>query len=196
VRLAPERPEGELGVAFPAIVVHDDAELVAVYQAPGSIAKARHAEKAGPHGRVILSVGDEYSDLVWHRWRRLFLRRPAEEYAISLFWDSETDALRFWYIDLVTPLRRTAIGFDWVDHGIDIVVEPDMRTWSWKDADELEWYVAHGRYSIAEAERIRAVGEEAVARLRSERDHFERWVEWRPDPAWPIPTLPHGWDAP
>jgi predicted RNA-binding protein associated with RNAse of E/G family len=114
---------------------------------------------------------------------------------ISLFWDSETDALRFWYIDLVTPLRRTAVGFEWVDHGVDVVVEPDMRSWSWKDADELDWYVEHGRYSRAEADHIRSEAEAAVARLRRDQGRFKRWLEWRPDPSWQVPTLPDGWDV-
>jgi hypothetical protein len=196
VRLAPERPEGEVGVAYPAIVVRDGADEVALYLAPGSVAKRRHHEGGGPGGRVVLSVRDSYEDVVWQRWRRLFLAGPQAEHAVSLFWDTETDALRFWYIDFVTPLRRTAVGFDWVDHGIDIIVEPDMSAWSWKDGEELDWYVAHGRYTSAEAERIRAEGEAAVGQLRRDRDRFERWLEWRPDPSWPLPVLPDGWDAP
>jgi len=195
VRIEPERPEGEAGIVFPAIVVRDTTDEVVVYTAPGSIAKRRNHEGGGPRGRVVLGVRDGYEEVVWHRWRRLLLRDPAEEHAISLFWDSETEALRFWYIDLVTPLRRTAVGFEFVDHGIDVVVEPDMSSWEWKDADELEWYVEHGRYTRAEADHIRAEGERAVARLRRERERYEQWLSWRPDPSWGVPTLPKGWDA-
>jgi hypothetical protein len=195
VRLEPEQPEGVLGVVFPAIIVRDTADEVVAYQAPGSIMKRRNHESGGPGRRVVQGVRDGYEDVVWHRWRRLFLRGPADERQISLFWDSETDALRFWYIDLVTPLRRTATGFEAVDHGIDVVVEPDMRSWRWKDAEELVWYVEHGRYSQAEADHIRAEAEAAVARLLRERDQFEGWLRWRPDPSWPIPSVPDGWDA-
>ena len=131
VRIEPERPEGEVGIVFPAIVVRDTTAEVAVYTAPGAIAKRRNHESGGPHGRVVLGVRDGYEDVVWRRWRRLLLRGPADGHTISLFWDDETDALRFWYIDLVTPLRRTAAGFEFVDHGIDVVVQPDLSSWEW-----------------------------------------------------------------
>ena len=25
-------------------------------------------------------------------------------------------------------------------------------------------------------------------------DRYDRWADWRPDPAWPVPVLPSGWD--
>ena len=78
---------------------------------------------------------------------------------------------------------------------LDVLVEPDLLSWQWKVAEELDWYVEHGRYTRAEADRIRAEAEGAVARLRRERDRFDRWREWRPDPTWVTPTLPTGWDA-
>ena len=193
VRIEPEHPEGEVGIVFPAIVVRDTSAEVAVYTAPGAIAKRRNHESGGPHGRVVLGVRDGYEDVVWRRWRRLLLRGPADGHAISLFWDDETDAVRFWYIDLVTPLHRTAAGFEFVDHGIDVVVQPDLSSWEWKDADELEWYVEHGRYTRSEADHIRAEGERAVARLRRERGRYEEWLSWRPDAGWSVPALPDGW---
>ena len=195
VRIEPARPDGEIGAVFPVRIVRDAADEVVAYQAPGSISKHRHHDGGGPRDRVILAMRDGYEDVTWRRWRRLFLRRPSDAHMVSLFWDSETDAFRFWYIDFVSPLRRTPIGFEAVDHGIDIVVEPDMSAWTWKDAEELDWYVEHGRYSRAEAESIRAEGERAVARLRTERQRHERWLSWRPDPSWSIPILPAGWDA-
>ena len=195
VRIDPARPDGEIGAVFPLRIIRDAPDEVVAYQAPGSIGKHRHHEGGGPRGRVILAMREGYEDVTWRRWRRLFIRRPSEAHMVSLFWDSETDALHFWYIDLVSPLRRTAIGLEAVDHGIDVIVEPDMSAWSWKDAEELEWYVEHGRYSSAEADGIRAEGLRAVERLRAEREGYERWIAWRPDPSWSIPTLPSGWDV-
>ena len=182
-------------MVFPTRIIRDELDEVIAYQAPGTMMKRRAHESGGPRGRVVLRVRDGYEDVVWRRWRRLFVRRPSDEHQISLFWDGETGDLQFWYIDLVTKLHRIASGFEAVDHGIDVLVEPDLSAWRWKDAEELDWYVEHGRYSRAEAERIRAEGEGAVARLRRERDRFERWREWRPDATWAAPTLPAGWDA-
>jgi hypothetical protein len=195
VRIDPARPDGEIGAVFPVRIVRDAPDEIVVYQAPGSIGKLRRHEGGGPRDRVILAMRDGYEDNVWRRWRRLYLRRPADMHMLSLFLDDDTDALKFWYIDFVSPLMRTPGGFEAVDHGIDVIVEPDLSAWSWKDAEELDWYVEHGRYSRAEADRIRAEGERAVARLRAERSRYERWLSWRPEPSWSIPILPSGWDV-
>lgn len=196
VRIAPSRSEGELAIVFPAAVVYDDTEKVAVYYGPGTIAKQRKAERGGPRSRVVLGVRDGFVDYGWHRYRRLTLRRTEDAHSVSLFWEDATDELCFWYIDLVGPLRRVRGGFEFVDHGIDVVVEPDLSAWEWKDAEELDWYVEHGRYTRAEADQIRAEAERAVAGLRRERERYERWLSWRPDPAWMLPAmLPTGWDA-
>jgi len=46
------------------------------------------------------------------------------------------------------------------------------------------------------AGEIRAEGER-VARLieRWEPPFSDGWEDWRPDPAWPLPVLPPGWDV-
>lgn len=74
-------------------------------------------------------------------------------------------------------------------------MDPDLSSWRWKDADELDWYREHGRYTRAEADLIRGEGERAVTRLRVERERYEPWIAWRPDPAWPPASLPPGWDV-
>ena len=195
VRTAADRPLGDLGVVFPARVVSDEADEVVIYIAPGSVGQIRAAEHGGPRDRVVLAIGDGFSEVLW-KAHRLILRRPADEHAVSLFWDGVTWTFKFWYIDLQSRLQRTPSGFEVVDHGIDMVIEPDLSSWRWKDADELEWFVAHDRYTAAEAERIRAEGERAVANLQSHPERYLQWISWRPDPAWRPSPLPKGWDAP
>jgi hypothetical protein len=196
VRITADAPEGELGVASPQVLVRDRPDEVAVYLAPGTVAKLRDSEKEGPRGRVVSRVLDSYRDDVWRRWRRLTIRRPADAHQVSLFWDAAGDRFHWWYVDFVSPLRRTRLGFDSVDHGIDLIVEPDMSSWLWKDAEELDWYVEHRRYSPAEADAIRAEGLRAVDSLRRDHERWERWTLWRPDPSWAVPELPAGWDEP
>lgn len=182
--------------AQPMTVVRDSPDEVALLIQPGSVMKRRNAVKGGPHGRVVLAVGEGFTDWIWHPPRsRLVVRRPQDHHAVSLFW-KQPGALDFWYIDLASPLRRTSAGFDSVDHGLDVVVQPDLSSWRWKDEDELAWTVEAGRYTRAEADDLFAEGERAVERLIRERDRFEPWLDWRPDPAWHLATLPAGWDAP
>ena len=194
VRIAPGDDVGELAMVFPMTVVRDEPEELVVLRRPGVIGKRRNAEKGGPNDRVLLRVRDGFEDYPWHTWRVLVLREPAARHSLSLFWNDATNELRFWYFDLVTPLRRTPSGFEFIDHGVDAVVDRDMSSWHWKDEDELEWYVEHGRYTPNEADEIRAEAERAVARLVRERDRYEQWLTWRPNPAWPRAVLPGGWD--
>jgi hypothetical protein len=196
VRIAPGDDVGELAMVFPMTVVRDDPDEVVVMRRPGAVGRQRNAQKGGPNDRVVLAVRDGFTDYLWRRWRVLVVRQPSALHSVSLFWDDATDELHSWYFDLVTPLRRTRAGFEFIDHGIDVVVDPDMSSWRWKDADELEWYVDHGRYTPEEADAIRAEAEHAVGRLRRERARYERWVSWRPDPMWPSPKLLVGWDDP
>lgn len=179
---------------MPVTVVHDRPDEVALYLAPGASGRLRHVRKTGPNDRVISAVLDGYDEHVW-RARRLVLRPVVDAHMVSLFWRGDTYRFMFWYVDFVSPLRRTEAGYDAVDHGIDIVVEPDMSAWRWKDAEELDWYVEHGRYTVDEAREIRAEGERVVRRLRRDREQLQRWIGWRPDPRWSLPVLGPGWDG-
>jgi hypothetical protein len=181
-------------------VVHDTADELALFRRPGHQMWRRRAELGGPrefrHRKVIRYLDGWARDPVWSRWRVLVLKQPQSHHAISLFWDDASGVLDFWYIDLIGPVRRRSFGFDFPEHGLDIVVRPDLSSWHWKDEDELEWDVAEGIYTRAEAEALRAEGADAVERLVRDRTLFERWIAWRPDPAWQIALMPRGWDVP
>ena len=188
----------DLSYVFPMTVVRDDDEEVVVLRRPGHVSKARNAdhEKRPGMRKITRAWHPGFHDDVWRDTRILITKPPQAEHAISLFWRDATDELLCWYIDLTSPLRRTRVGFDFVENGLDIVVTPDLSSWRWKDDRELEWEVERGMFTRAEADELYREGERAVARLREERDRFERWIEWRPDPSWPLATLPEGWDGP
>ena len=45
--------------------------------------------------------------------------------------------------------------------------------------------------------RDRAEGERVIARVEAGQSPFDsEWLDWRPDPAWPLPTLPLDWEIP
>jgi hypothetical protein len=103
-----------------------------------------------------------------------------------------------WYVNLEAPPQRWPGGVDTFDHALDIVVAPD-RVWRWKDEGEYLERVGHPAYWTAEqAAEIRAEGERVVADIEAARFPFDgSWLDFRPDPAWPLPTLPsEGWDRP
>jgi Protein of unknown function (DUF402) len=99
-----------------------------------------------------------------------------------------------WYVNLEEPLRRTAIGFDTLDHELDVIIELD-GSWRWKDEDDLAEAIRRGVIRAQDEPRMRADGERAVRRILDREPPFDRdWTTWRPDPSWPIPVLPDGWD--
>jgi len=101
---------------------------------------------------------------------------------------------RSWYVNLEEPLRRTELGFDTLDHELDVIVELD-GSWRWKDEDDLAESIRRGVIPAEEEPRLRADGERAVRRIVDREPPFDRdWSAWRPDPAWPLPVLPEGWD--
>lgn len=82
-----------------------------------------------------------------------------------------------------------------MDHVLDVVIEPDL-SWRWKDEEELAEAVGLGLVTPRAADAIRAEGERVIAQLEARRSPFcDGWEHWRPNPAWPIPKLPVGWDA-
>jgi hypothetical protein len=183
---------------FAKTILHDTPSEIAVFVQPGSPAKVRDAVLGGTAElghRPVVALREGWVDRTWVRWRLLTFKRPRDEHSISLAWHDDTGRFAHWYIDLTSPLRRRAFGFDLVENGLDVVVEPDMSSWQFKDEAELEWAVAHETYTRAEADALYAEGRRAVERLLRERSDFERWIDWRPDPTWPQPTLPVGWDA-
>lgn len=117
---------------------------------------------------------------------------PDTPYAV-LRWSTDEGA-PVWYVNLQDPLRRTTLGFDTVDHALDVIVELD-GTWRWKDEGELAVAVDRGLFTADQAATFRVEGERAVARILDREPPFDRdWSGWRPDPSWPTPSLPDGWD--
>ena len=119
---------------------------------------------------------------------------PGQGHSVLLIWRKRWDLL-CWYVNLEEPFRRTHNGFDYMDQTLDIVVQPDMSSWRWKDEDEFEEALAIGLYSQEQAQAIRVEGERSLERLLAREPPFdERWEDWRPDPTWVGPEIEDGWE--
>ena len=118
---------------------------------------------------------------------------PGNPAAVLLFYGPDWSPSH-WYVNLEDPLRRSPVGFDTLDHKLDVIVELD-GSWRWKDEDQFVEVIERGLLDPREEERLRAEAEDAVRRIAEREPPFDRhWFGWRPDPAWPPPTLPDGWD--
>lgn len=183
---------GRVWTAMPAIVVRDRTEERLLYIPPGASMKYA-VDEEGRELRLYAaswSLADHVTTLPV-----LSFSWPNRAHAVLAMWDSSW-RFRHWYVNLESALRRTDGGIDFVDHCLDALVAPDRTGWSWKDEDELAEAVRRGLFTRQDAESFRAEGERAVRRVVDGEPPFDRdWTGWRPDPAWPVPRLPPGWDV-
>jgi uncharacterized protein len=111
--------------------------------------------------------------------------RPGRAHSIYLLFRGPR--VRVWYVNFEEPLRRTPIGVDTFDHKLDLLVFPSGGH-EWKDEDELDQAAALG---LVDADAVWA----EARRVLREWPFPTGWEGWRPDPSWPVPQLPPGWDV-
>lgn len=129
----------------------------------------------------------------WERGDNIILVRPGAAHAVCAFFNGGVHV--GWYVNLQEPLRRTNLGFDYMDLALDIVVAADCTAWQWKDEDEIVEWVPRGYISEGDASEVRAEGERVITDIRARSGFFsEGWARWRPDPAWHLPELPQAWN--
>jgi predicted RNA-binding protein associated with RNAse of E/G family len=185
---------GRVWSAKPEIIVRDKPDLLALYVMPGTIWKQPRTLE----GERVTAENRARSEWVLKedKWvsYRLRLTIPGADYSVLIFWDPPGMKHHSFYINLEEPLTRTALGFDFLDQFLDVIVKSDLSGWHWKDADELVEAVALGVVSKERAAAMRAEGEKVAKWLQSGKSPFNGWENWRPDPAWQTPVLPAGWD--
>ena len=185
---------GRVWAARPATLVQDGDDLVAAYLAPGMRWKRPARAHTGEWMRMP-AMEWQLQDAVWTQARMLHLMPPGAAHAIHLWWLAPDWHFGGWYVNLQDPIRRTTLGFDYMDHMLDIVIDPDL-SWRWKDEEEIEEGVAAGLVTRDWADDVRREGERVIHQLEARQPPFcDGWERWEPDPAWPIPELPMGWDT-
>ncbi len=179
--------------AFPTIVVKDEPDLIVLYM-PAGVLGRNVAHK--PTTQELFSPIDlKIVECTWQRTDVLMLIVPTEAFSTYIMWETGTKNLICWYANLQEPIRRTSIGFDTMDHTLDVVISPDMTEWKWKDYDEFMEAQKAGFYSSQRAHDIQSEGEKAVRLITSERrSWYEEWKEWQANPEWELPKLSPLWD--
>lgn len=190
---------GRVWYASALTVVRETADLIVAYRAPGAVGFTQPRRDGVTSGQSILAALEEptvpKTPTVWRTNRRLLLMRPGDEYAVSLFWRDVDNEFLGWYVDLLAPIRRSAIGIASMDLILDIVIAPDLSSWQWKDEDDFSEAARRCLFSSELVARVRANAEGCLADLAARAwPYNEEWPAWRPDPGWALPSLATGWE--
>ena len=184
---------GRVWAARPVRVVEDGLDRTVVYLAPGT----RWKRPVGPNGQLLRIPSDSWSlgDAEWIGNATLRIMPAGRAHSILVWWGVPAWEFGGWYVNLEEAMRRTPLGFDYLDQILDIVIAPDRSSSAWKDEDELEVAQNRGLFIGEQAAAIRAEGEGVLAELAAGAIPFsEDWPSWRPDPSWAPVELPEGWD--
>jgi hypothetical protein len=183
VALRREVLHGKPWWVLPTRVVADGPDLLAVFVVPDTpIGYADHhwPAKTNTH---------------WRGHGKLMLHRPGDAYSVDLYWQGEERRFAGWYLNLQEPFRRTAFGFDTLDHALDYWA-PVEGGFQELDRDEFDEQVALGKYTAGEAELIRRQAKEIEAMLTAGTTWWDpSWAAFQPAADWPVPEVPDGWDS-
>jgi predicted RNA-binding protein associated with RNAse of E/G family len=183
--------DGRVWSATPAVVVQDDPDQRRFWIPAGTTMKYA----VDRDQRELRLYADRWSlaDRTFSRGILSFAW-PDTQHVVLAMW-REDGTFEGWYVNLETPVGRDDRSYDFVDHCLDVLVPADRSTWTWKDEEELAEAVRMGIFTAEEAAGFRAEGERAARRVLDREPPFDAdWSGWRPDPSWPIPVLPDGWD--
>ncbi len=191
---------GRLWSARPMRVIEDQGTSLVLWCPKGTRWKTATTPPTRPRAATraerfvaALTLDDwVLRDAVWDV-SKLVLVRTGDWHAVWVSWrDSGEDW--GWYINLQRPFLRTEQGLQTMDLMLDILVERD-RSWRWKDEDEFDALVTASLIDAAEAAQVRDAGRHVIRDIEANAPPFsEPWHSWRPDPGWPLPELPQGWD--
>ncbi|WP_405607447.1 DUF402 domain-containing protein [Streptomyces sp. NBC_00076] len=128
---------------------------------------------------------------MWQDTELLLWKPPARWFSINAFYT--TAGLRNWYVNFEHPMVRTVNGFDTFDLTVDLVVDPDLTTLTWKDEDEYAHVRRLGIVTDIEHQSVDAARAQVLAMIEERSGPFadaDAWAGWRWDQAWPVPRLP------
>jgi len=185
--------QGKVYSIIPVRVAQDSMSWSALYLPPRTFSLWPHT----PEGETIRIPAEEWvlDGGPWEGGDILYLFQPGRGYTFSAVWDLD-HVLHHWKIDLVEPVRRTVLGFDYMDQLLDIIVSAGRSSWRWKDEAEVREAQARGLFTAEQVADLYQRGERGLqALLAGEPPLDAGWEAWRPNPAWRVPfDLPEGWE--
>lgn len=175
---------GNVWRAIASVVVEDDGETSVFWIPPGTPA----SYPVDDDGREIRMPRHEFTRATRRATAPVVVLCDSRAPWTLWHFFSEEGVFSRWYVNFEDFLGRSDVAYDSVDHKLDLIARPDGSL-EWKDENELE---TAGALGLVDAAAIRRDGARAVA----EPPWPTGWEDYRPDPGWPVPELPEGWDVP
>ncbi|MFD9687346.1 DUF402 domain-containing protein [Kitasatospora sp. NPDC059088] len=196
---------GRVWSAQPYRTLSDDGSTIELAYWPGveslapitwSTALRTGDEETRKQGLHDLAAG-QWELAPWP-WRGTVLRSHftgGEYFSVHYFQDPDTGTPLRLYVNFEMPYTRTSLGIDTFDLFVDLVVEPDLSKYYWKDTDEYAQGRRLGLVDDSQHKQVEAARERVLVLLQEQTAPFTGvWPRWSPDPAWPNPQLPAGAD--
>lgn len=198
VLVVQERWRGHLWSAVPHIVVAATNDTY-ITHVPGGTG-ATFASSIGVAGRdhlprserKLLALETCVYQVVERRHfpAALHFFSPGSWARVSLGWEADGTFLG-WYVNFERPATPNPAGLATMDLVLDIVVRPDHQ-WEWKDRADFDEAVRRGLLDASLLNTFETEADRVLALAGSQTGPFdEKWSTWQPDPAWPLPVLPH-----
>jgi hypothetical protein len=190
-----EVTHGKVWTARPVTVIQDTPDLVALYFRNNTVWKVCTPPNAFTsliQCKANLSEWD-IVDATWQLGETLFLIVPGEAHATHLMRNA-AGTFMGWYVNLQEPLRRTQIGFDFLDQELDVVVHPSGE-WRWKDREHLKEAEEVGFLTPDGTRAIQTEAQRVIRRIKTKATPFDgSWNAWQAPSEWTAPVLRDGWD--
>ncbi|MGW3185062.1 DUF402 domain-containing protein [Kitasatospora sp. NPDC001119] len=191
---------GRVWSAMPYTVLADDGDVLTLTARPGTESLAPASWTVAAHAGDDALRLDCVHDLASGRWEldhwtwrdTVVLSRftAGVPFSVHRFLTPDGRPLR-WYVNFERPYRRTAIGIDTLDLFLDLVITPDLSSYSWKDEDEYAQARRLGVVDEATHRQLDRARELALAQLRDRTGPFAPDPDaWTLPPEGPLPTLP------
>ncbi|RPK92154.1 MULTISPECIES: DUF402 domain-containing protein [Streptomyces] len=172
--------DGRPWLVYPTRVAGDDEQVLAVHLAQGTpLTFGRGDFRWGLHPWIEF-------EHVWQSSGVLQLQRPGDGYSVWGRW-ADDGTLSEWYVNFQAPLVRTKLGFDTLDHELDLVIPGDGSAYRWKDVEHFEERVRTGGFDAEEADAVRAAAASVVDLVERGACWWEQWRDWRAPADWGPP---------
>ncbi|MER6505905.1 DUF402 domain-containing protein [Nonomuraea sp. NPDC001636] len=184
--------------AAPYRVLHDTEEFLVVAGWPGlrglvSTTWINSFVNGGSlRERTIRELASGEWNLGWWAWQGTTVRSwygIHSYFTVRQYFDTDQNPLA-WYVDFDLPKRRTLMGIDTFDLLLDLVADPDLSQYRWKDEDEYQQGRRLGLISDDTHRHVTEARSEVIGLIEDRLGPFAHdWapLQWE---AWQTPTLP------